>query len=85
MVVKMNNHANDFKPGDTAPFSGIYDVTHDKLDGDEHAHPHQVTAIVGAVFPPCRGCRGLVRFRLHRAAEHMASHDHFYARSGRKE
>jgi hypothetical protein len=77
----MASETGVFGPGDKVPASGIYDVIHDKLDGDEHAHPHQVTAIAGSVFPPCRGCQGSVKFRLHRAAEHLDEHDHFVPRA----
>ena len=80
----MANKGDVFKPGDKVPTSGIYDVIHDKLDGDDHAHPHQVTAIAGKVFPPCRGCHGSVRFHLHQAAEHLDAHDHFHSRLGKK-
>ena len=73
----MTTFCKELKPGDEVPLSGIYDVIHDKLDGDDHALPHLVTAITGEVFPPCRGCDGSVRFRLHRAAEHIEAHDHF--------
>jgi hypothetical protein len=73
----MASEMDDFKPGDRVPTSGIYDVIHDKLDGDDHAHPHQVTAMSGTVFPPCRGCAEWVRFRLHQAAEHVEAHHHF--------
>jgi hypothetical protein len=79
----MEEKLDEFKPGDKVPKSGIYDVIHDKLDGDDHALPHQVTAIARKVFPPCRGCHGWVRFRLHQAAEHIEAHDHF-KRSRRK-
>lgn len=68
---------DEFKPGDRVPVSGIYDVTHDKLDGDDHALPHQVTAIAGMVFPPCRWCGGEVSFRLRHAAERLGSNGHF--------
>jgi hypothetical protein len=81
----MKKKTDEFKPGDKVPISGIYDVVHDKLDGDDHAHLHQVTAISGKVFPPCRGCHGEVRFRLHQAAEHVEAHDHFNFQSGREE
>jgi len=73
----MENKGDLFKSGDTVPTSGIYDVLHDKLDGDDHAHTHHVTAVRGEVFPQCRGCRDSVRFRLHLPAEHIAAHDHF--------
>ena len=67
---------DEFKPGDRVPVSGIYNVTHDKLDGDEHALPHHVTAIAGMVFPPCRVCGAEVRFRLRQAAEPIESNGH---------
>jgi len=70
---------DEFKPGDKIPTSGVYDVVHDRVDGDYHAHPHQVTAIAGKVFPRCRGCQDGVRFRLHLAAEHVQAHDLFKA------
>lgn len=73
----MANNGEVLKPGDRVPASGIYEVIHDKLDGDDHAHAHQVTAIAGTVFPPCRGCHGGVRFQLHLAAEHIEAHGHF--------
>lgn len=52
----MTNQRQVYQPGDTVPESGIYNVVHDTLDGHEHAHPHQVTAIRGATFPPCCVC-----------------------------
>ncbi len=73
----MANNEEVFTPGDTIPVSGIYDVIHDKLDGEDHALPHRVTAIRGMVFPPCRVCHNLVKFRLSLDAEHIDTHDHF--------
>lgn len=73
----MTKKLGEFKPEDKVPTSGIYDVIHDKLDGDDHALPHQVTAIAGKIFPPCRGCHESVRFRLHQAGEHVEEHEHF--------
>ena len=67
----------EFKPGEQVPVSGIYDVLHDSLDGEPHAQPHQVTAVSGAIFPPCRGCDDGVRYQLHQAAEHVGEH-HFF-------
>lgn len=81
----MTKNLEEFKPGEKVPASGIYDVIHDKLDGDHHALAHQVTAIAGKVFPPCRGCHGSVRFRLHRAAEHVEDHHHFESGLGMEE
>ena len=73
----MRNDAKEFKPGDKVSASGIYDVLHDRLDGDTHAEPHRVTALAGTTFPHCRGCREWVRFRLYEAAEHIATDPHF--------
>jgi hypothetical protein len=71
------NDGDMFKPGDAVPASGIYDVIHDKLDGQEHALRHQITAIAGNTFPPCRGCQAWVRYRLYRAAEYIQENEHF--------
>lgn len=73
----MTNRSEEFKPGDRVPTSGIYEAVHDKLDGDDHTHPHHITALAGTTFPPCRVCHGWVRFRLDRAAEHVGAHPHF--------
>jgi YjzC-like protein len=81
----MTKQLHEFKPGERVPTSGVYDVVHDKLDGDDHAHPHQVTAMAGSVFPPCRGCKGSVRFRLHLAAEHLEAHGLFHPSREKKE
>lgn len=71
------NKGEEFKPGEKVKTSGIYDVLHDKLDGDTHAEHHRVTVIAGSVFPRCKGCREWVRFRLYEAAEHIATDPHF--------
>ncbi|HVP29385.1 MAG TPA: hypothetical protein VMW35_09525 [Myxococcota bacterium] len=73
----MATRSDDFKAGDPVPTSGIYEAIHDALDGEDHAHPHHVLALAGAVFPACRACRGWVRFRLQQAAPHMDDHHHF--------
>ncbi len=70
-------HGDVFRQGDTAPATGIYDVVHGKLDGDDHCPPHQVTAEYGDTFPPCRLCQGSVRFRPHQAPEHVKVHQLF--------
>jgi len=49
-----------FKPGQSVPQSGIYDVLHDPI----HAKPHQVTCVYGEPFPPCNHCGRNVRFKL---------------------
>lgn len=62
-----------FKPGDKAPNSGIYKVTHDS----GHAQAHEVTCVYGKTFPPCNGCGQHPRFTLIRAAHHVETHDQF--------
>jgi hypothetical protein len=69
----------DFKPGERVNASGIYDVLHDRIDGDDHAERHQVTAVAGTIFPHCRGCHEWVRFRLYLAAENIEPDPHFEA------
>jgi hypothetical protein len=66
-----------YQPGDIVPASGLYDVFHDRLDGHEHALPHQVTAVQGTRFPPCRACHDHVRFRLNQEAVPVETHDLF--------
>lgn len=60
----------EYRPGTRVPWSGIYDVTHD----NGHRIPHQVTAIEGKKFPPCRKCGHGVKSRLNQKADHL--HDH---------
>ncbi len=64
-----------FQPGDKVPISGIYEVIHDSLDGELHAHPHPVIAKEGEVFPKCKICHDSVRFRLAQAIEHLYEND----------
>lgn len=64
--------ADEYKPGDEVPKSGIYRVTHDT----SHAQPHEVTCVYGKRFPPCHGCKH-PRFVLVRAAQHIDSNEHF--------
>jgi len=70
-------NAKEFAPGEKVPTSGVYDVTHDKVDGDDHAQHHQITFIAGAVFPRCKGCGQWVRFRPYHAAENVEAAPHF--------
>ena len=66
-----------FKPSDTVPVSGIYEVIHDRIDGQEHMGQHQITAKAGEMFPSCKGCQIWVRYRLHLAAENIKANAHF--------
>ena len=76
---KPNSVTNEkeFKPGERVKTSGIYDVFHDKIDGEHHAQQHQVIVIAGTVFPRCKGCREWVRFRLSQAAQYVDKDPHF--------
>jgi hypothetical protein len=67
----------EFKPGEKVKTSGIYDVFHDKIDGEHHAQQHQVIVIAGTVFPRCKGCREWVKFRLAQQAEFIDKDPHF--------
>ena len=58
------------KPGNIVAESGIYKVNHDK----NHNAEHEVTAVRGEHFPPCRGCGHGVTYTLVRAAHHLKDH-----------
>ena len=64
--------AVEYKPGDPVPYSGIYEVEHDK----NHVKKHEVTVIYGRKFPPCRGCDH-PRFTLVKAAVHIDNDANF--------
>ena len=65
--------ARIYKPHDEVPYSGVYDVIHDK----NHRVKHQVTCVAGKPFPPCRGCGSEVRFQLAVKATHIKDHPTF--------
>jgi len=71
--------AQEFKPGEIVPQSGIYTITHDAAHADM---PHEVTVIKGRRFPTCRHRKG-VRFELAHAARHVGEIDHFERRMRR--
>jgi YjzC-like protein len=64
--------AQEFKPGEIVPQSGIYTITHDPAHADM---PHEVTVIKGRRFPTCRHCKG-ISFELAHAAKHVGEIDH---------
>jgi hypothetical protein len=66
--------ATEYRPGQTVPESGIYDVVHH--DACRH-RPHQITAVRGNEFPPCHDCISNPRFRLAQAALHLDDHPAF--------
>ena len=67
----------EYKPGNTVPQSGIYNVNHDNY----HSQRHQVTAVTGEPFPPCNapGCH--VTYTLAIAALHLKEHPHLKKKS----
>jgi hypothetical protein len=68
-----------FRPGDRAPVTGIYSVTH-----DQHRAPHDVFAAQGDKFPQCRQCGARVNFALSQVASHIDS-DKDFGNSARAE
>ena len=48
--------AEEFKPGQIVPESGVYRITHDPVHAEM---PHEVTVIKGRRFPTCRHCKGV--------------------------
>jgi hypothetical protein len=72
---KKNNR--DFRAGEKVPTSGVYDVIHDKIDGQVHAIDHQLTLVAGNVFPNCKACQGWVRFRIYYPVDHVGTNPNF--------
>ena len=64
-------------PGEMAPISGIYRITH--LTG--HRPPHEALIIRGEELPPCRQCQGAVVFEVMHPTSHM-THDWDFAGPG---
>jgi len=69
----------EFQPGEKAKTSGIYDVFHDKIDGEHHAHQHQVIVAAGTVFPRCKGCHQWVKFKFAQQPVSIDKDPHFEA------
>jgi hypothetical protein len=63
--------AQEYKPGEIMPHSGIYTITHDPQHPDM---PHEVTVIKGRRFPTGRHCKGIT-FELAHAAKHVGEID----------
>jgi hypothetical protein len=65
--------AEEYKPGQIVPRSGVYTITHDPVHAEM---PHEVTVIKGRRSPTCRHCKG-ASFRLARAAMQVTEIEHF--------
>ena len=59
--------------GELVPESGIYKVSH-----SAHRLPHEVTLLLGKIFPRCEKCGELVEFRLVRSAPHITTDTGFH-------
>jgi hypothetical protein len=59
-VDREGSMANEYKPGEIVPQSGIYKIIRDR---DHPDMPHEVTAVKGRRFPTCRHCKGELRAR----------------------
>lgn len=57
----------EYRPGQRVPTSGIYKVNHDS----HHTEQHEITAVKGEPFPPCRGCSRDATYTIVRAAHHL--------------
>ncbi len=62
-----------FRPGETVPESGIYEVVH---EGD-HRQAHDAVMIIGNQFPSCETCNESVRFRIVRTAPYIFQDEDF--------
>jgi hypothetical protein len=56
--------AQEFKPGENVPSSGVYRVLH-----KGHRNGHDATLREGEQFPTCAVCEREVRFRLVQSAK----------------
>lgn len=59
-------HKKEYRPGETAPVAGIYEVLH-----VAHRGSHTAILFAGEIFPACRTCKDAVRFRISRQADHL--------------
>ena len=64
--------AEEYRPGEIVPRSGVYAITHDPVHADM---PHEVTVIKGRRFATCRHCKG-ISFELTHAAKHVTEVEH---------
>jgi len=69
MMTPHKDRPQFYRPGQAVPVSGIYIAVH-----YQHRAQHEVVAIRGEEFPPCRVCKEEVRFYVARSVPHM-THD----------
>ena len=69
MRIEQDDERRGHHAGDAVPTSGIYTAIH-----QSHRPDHEVVAIQGEEFPPCRICKDQVRFYIAWAVPHM-THD----------
>jgi hypothetical protein len=65
-----------FRPGDKVPTTGIYTAKH-----YQHRLPHEVFAVQGDEFPPCRRCGQHIIFSLVQPATHIGADRDFSSSS----
>jgi hypothetical protein len=63
--------AQEFKPGEIVPQSGVHTITRDPAHADM---AHEMTVIKGRRFPTCGHCKGIT-FELAQAAKHLGEID----------
>jgi hypothetical protein len=61
--------AEEFKPGQIVPASGVYRITHDTAHTDAS---REVTLSKGRRFPTCRHCKGI------HATKHVSEVPHLH-------
>jgi hypothetical protein len=67
--------ADSFRPGHTAPCSGVFKAIHSL----KHSEPHYIILLYRDVFPVCQECGDEVRFELAFSAIYIKSHPAFQA------
>jgi hypothetical protein len=73
-VVSTGLTERSFRPGELAPVSGVYLVTH----LTPHREPHEAMVIRGELLAACRVCRSAVTYEVLQATSHM-THDWDFA------